>query len=724
MIAGAIFRRQGDRTLYEATPNPWVSGRHMVEGPELAIEVPNEAFDDRNLQSALAHSLLPKGGVYLVGLPEKSASNLLHSIGHPIASKCITKYLRPRLRLWFDVKFAIQSSLDRSPLGRGAYKSFMLFFMCNLADRAIDSNLSSVLLHWMSAKILRRFRKLGSPVPQWLSDTVSQTCTGLSRIVDKRWQEIQATLPTQCSSESFPRWDLSKLNVDQDTQFSLHHINYHISTSFVNRVNDPRHSPFLPDSCFRPTFNDFLSDSDGLLPRMSSLETLGDKYVMLYDFERAVGQDIDDWVACITNVDAACEQLQSLVRRCVLDIYPHWSRGHDPDHLSIILLTIIELWIALDRLVVKEIPILADYSPEVPMYLLRGLLLRDPMSIHRFCRTYQYIHARHSAALPGSSVFSDDLTEHSFLRRYYNTSPYLQRHGAHIADTLPPGQLRANSGIYGHGFPVHFATWHFVTNLISHADFRERFPVNDSGHVYKLPMKAPETLALQEYLGNTTHTSNEALAIYTPGYCGLSSHEFLAFAHLRSGGSLQWFNILRELRSRTLDVRRQEVYLLFAQAATQVGPLDGTGELLWHQEIKDASFCNALLDELESLFVDIGVGSLDGPAMATISLLAGILASAPPIVISERAVQLLRDVRWKTFDWVHELLCNMTKSSTDKGSLELLRDIAAVCRTTFDMRSTASYKLLSSAWDIEIALSCAILIRTISLSAPSGMSDS
>ena len=74
---------------------------------------------------------------------------------------------------------------------------------------------------------------------------------------------------------------------------------------------------------------------------------------------------------------------------------------------------------------------------------------------------------------------------------------------------------------------------------------------------------------------------------------------------------------------------------MFAQAVTQVGLLDGTRELLWHQEIKDVSFCNALLDELERLFVDIGVGSSDGPAMATISLLAGILASTPSIAISE-----------------------------------------------------------------------------------------
>ena len=426
MIAGAIFRRQDSRTSYEAMPNPdpWIPWRSIVEGPELTIEVPNEAFDNRNLQSALTHSLLRKGKVSLDGVSEKLASDLLHGAGHPVKSKYITKYFHSRLPLWFDIKFAIQSFLDRSPLGHGAYKFFMLFFMCNLADHAVDSSLSSVLLHWMSAKILRHFRKLGLFIPQWLSDTASQTCTGLSWIVNKRWQEIQATLLTQCSSKSFPHWDPSKLNVDQDIQSSFHHVNYYISTSFVNCINDLQHTPFLPNSCFRLTFNNFLSDPDGLWPHMSSP---GDKYVILYDFEWAIRQDIDDWVARVTNVDEACKQLQSLVQRCVLDIYPYWSHRHDPDHLSIILLTIIELWIMLDRLIVKEIPILADYLPEVPLSLLCGLLLHDPISIHRFCHAYQYILLRLGLVTSRSSytgsvfeVISDRIRIESVVQVVFN----------------------------------------------------------------------------------------------------------------------------------------------------------------------------------------------------------------------------------------------------------------------------------------------------------------
>ena len=54
----------------------------------------------------------------------------------------------------------------------------------------------------------------------------------------------------------------------------------------------------------------------------------------------------------------------------------------------------------------------------------------------------------------------------------------------------------------------------------------------------------------------------------------LSLDEFIAWAHLQSGGSLQWLNILQGLRGRTLSLRRHPVHYLLAHAAFQVGPLD------------------------------------------------------------------------------------------------------------------------------------------------------
>ncbi|KAF8123618.1 hypothetical protein EV363DRAFT_1179571, partial [Boletus edulis] len=274
--------------------------------------------------------------------------------------------------LWFVIRFAIQSSLDHSPL---AYKAFMLFLMCNLANHAVKANLSSFLIHSMSAKILRRFNKLSS-VSQRLRDAAMHTCTSLSQTLDQRWQEFRTT------QHSSSQWDPSQLDLVKDTQPFLPHIHDYISISSVNHDSNSPQSLFFPNHRPRVTFNDFLSDpgdnsdnSDGSLS-INFLRIHSVNQVTLYDIEWAVREDIDAWVAGVTDVDKACKQLEHLVHQYQSSAqYAYSYPNSSLDNLSIMHLMIIELWIALDKLVVKEIPILANYSPEIPSDYLSGILL-------------------------------------------------------------------------------------------------------------------------------------------------------------------------------------------------------------------------------------------------------------------------------------------------------------------------------------------------------------
>ena len=57
---------------------------------------------------------------------------------------------------------------------------------------------------------------------------------------------------------------------------------------------------------------------------------------------------------------------------------------------------------------------------------------------------------------------------------------------------------------------------------------------------------------------------------------------------------------------------------------------------IWHQELQDSSFCNALLDELESLLMDASASLMDGVLMGTISLvLTRVLASSSAEDVSD-----------------------------------------------------------------------------------------
>ena len=216
---------------------------------------------------------------------------------------------------------------------------------------------------------------------------------------------------------------------------------------------------------------------------------------------------------------------------------------------------------------------------------------------------------------------------------------------------------------------------------------------------------------LQKYVDATLHTSNEVVASQADCHADISLHEFLAFGHLRSGGVLQWFNILRELRSRSLSFRCYEVHFLLAQAVSQVGPLASTG-WAWHQELQQPAFCHALLGELESLLRDVEANWLEAVTMDTVSfLLRRLLASSPDETVSLKVLELLRTIRSKVFAWVKELSAKLTRTPEDEEFRGYLRDCAAVCRSTYGVDPHLVPNLLNSADDVEVLLSSAMLIH-------------
>ena len=222
----------------------------------------------------------------------------------------------------------------------------------------------------------------------------------------------------------------------------------------------------------------------------------------------------------------------------------------------------------------------------------------------------------------------------------------------------------------------------------------------------------PEDYVCHTY---TSHTPNDVLSAQADCPTDLSLDEFIAFAHLQGAGSLRWPNIMQGPRSRSLNLRRHQVHCLLAYAAFQVGPLDPkTGEWTWHQELQDSSFCDELLDELDSLLVDTGAHSIDAVLMNTISLLlTRVLASSPSEEVSDRAVALLRSVRRKTFDWVQDLSYDLAQAPTNEERRDLLLEMAVTCRSTFDVDPATLRKAFYSTEDVDVLLSCGFFIHAL-----------
>ena len=758
-----------------------------------------------------------------------------------------------RSPLWLLIRVAIQTSVDRSSLGRDSYKQFMLYFICTLARDGKNANVSSDLLHLMTSKIIRRLSKLGSTTPDWLCEMALKTCTGLSEILDAGWKQLSA----RPSVFRNPSQD----ELIRDTQLSLLDSREYIRNVLANPDPQLLGTPFHPSHHRRGTIEDFLSSNGSFFEKAYAV----DPDVTLYDVERSVEEGIDDWCACVTNVDEACAQLEILMDRYMMKADKACTRRlKNPEDMSARLLTVIQLYVALDKLVVKEIPMLADYPPEIPVAFLERLLLRKTTSLHRLSCAYQYLSARHSRSRPGWSLLSNEFTEDSFPVRYYDQSLHLQQLKARIEDDvtkkvsgragsqleddeyqeyqqhLPRRRLAESAEVsqsplptlllhakvvvfelqcpaciriwraaaprilyhfypssFGHRtrdslkggrhllarFPalepylverqgpplriqIHFAyfnpegelqsqnapifrylvqyprrrshqlslkTGHFDTSLqdlkLEFSEPWSHFSIWKPGRRYDdwelsssltewffLPpsFPHPSCAGLGCYVRRTSHTPNHVLSAQARCPADLSLDEFIAFAHLRSGSSLQWLNILQGLRSRTLNLRRHQFYLLLANGAFQVGPLDlNTGTWIWHQELQDSCFCNALLNELDSLFVDVA-GLIDRVLMSTISLLlTRVLASSPSKGVSDRAIALLRSVRRKTFGWVLELSYDLAKEPTNQGRRNLLVSMAVTCRNTFDVDPATLHKVIYSAEDVDALLSCSFFIHAL-----------
>ena len=398
-------------------------------------------FDDEEFQSGLANFLsLPHSDLSLPPSAHPQYINtllngILRGVDRTADVPRITKRICDatqgrqgwdRSHLWLLIRVAIQMSLDRS-LGRASYKQFMLFFMCTLVRDENHATLSDDLLHLMSSKILRRLSKLGSSTPHWLSEIALGTSTRIREMLD---------------AHPSPFWNPSQDELTRDTQLSLLHSGEYIQSLLTNPDCNTVSTPFHPRRRRYGTIEDFLSPNGSFFDEEYKI----DPVLTMYDVEQSVEQGISDWLVCVTNVDEACAQIEILMDRYLLEAHKDnhgWEVQEDRSNKS---LTAIELFIVLDKLVVKEIPILADYLPEIPVAWLETLHLRKASTLHRLSCAYQYLSARHSRAHPEWSLLSNEFTEDSFPVRYYNQSPHLQQLKAHIEQEYqqhPPGKQAA-----------------------------------------------------------------------------------------------------------------------------------------------------------------------------------------------------------------------------------------------------------------------------------------
>ncbi|CAE6503446.1 unnamed protein product [Rhizoctonia solani] len=326
-----------------------------------------------------------------------------------------------RSPIWLVVRIALQTSLDSAT----TYKHFIAYYHAEILSRCYKCELfSSDLLYAMRVKMARRLYKLKGTAPHFLLETAKVAVDGVQKLLQRRWDSIQSV---QAKS---PNRDFSDIDFESAINHTLPHSRSYLKKVFQGRTSSDNPSQFTPNDTFRlQNITRFSEYADGGLSRAFS----SDPHLALFDFEASVFQNLSTWTTIATQQDKTkfCKVMSSCFRQYLNAAQTYYTA--DAADKSIMVLTLVRIWMAIDTLATDDCPLLKKFSPALPEDILDPLLIRTTQHIEQARVVQQYIRRRRvNASTDNPSIFSDKATERCFAVQYYQESPSHQQLKAKI----------------------------------------------------------------------------------------------------------------------------------------------------------------------------------------------------------------------------------------------------------------------------------------------------
>ncbi|PVF94403.1 hypothetical protein CPB86DRAFT_876435 [Serendipita vermifera] len=326
-----------------------------------------------------------------------------------------------RSPIWLLIRVALQTTLSEWGVAdEVGYKAFQAYFMAKILKNALNvppTTFTIDLLYSMNAKLARRLAKLGKCTEDNANralKTSVKIVKEASDILKQRWDEVitqwegrvQWTPPDPTAFEGC--LDLSFAN-SQDYLRQVVKRRRELDQT-LRKFDKAAIEKQLRAACAPRT-----SYIPECLPTGISGAELD---VSLFDFESWVKDHLQEWTKSPSRSEKDCLPLSKII-----DKYREVASSHyknNPEGLSLMHLCIIELWVALDRLVAKWCPLLLDYSPEIPTNYLDPLLLPYFEQYQRLYQVQKYLQERHQKAAIKSnhSVLEQLNASYSFANRF------------------------------------------------------------------------------------------------------------------------------------------------------------------------------------------------------------------------------------------------------------------------------------------------------------------
>ena len=156
-------------------------------------------------------------------------------------------------------------------------------------------------------------------------------------------------------------------------------------------------------------------------------------YLCLADLEKTLKSDVKKPFEHVGNME--------LIHSCVdlrqkMQGYQQFASSaykSDPEQLSLMLITLLEMWQAVDSIALTLYPLLAEYEPDFPQDLLYPLQATQLSDLRRVQDVENYIEHRRSVGNPHYPSVFHDVSPNSFAVRYFDQSQDMQQLAAEIS---------------------------------------------------------------------------------------------------------------------------------------------------------------------------------------------------------------------------------------------------------------------------------------------------
>ncbi|PHH88387.1 hypothetical protein CDD83_7603 [Cordyceps sp. RAO-2017] len=319
-----------------------------------------------------------------------------------------------RSSLWLFVRITLQLCMSRMAPNVTLYKEFMVVLMAGILRSDKSHQLPSDMLYCMIAKISRRLLKLNQQgrTYQWLP-MVEETLARTRSCVQNRWEDILRETAT-CSDMQ----PLSTQEFHQGTRASYPGLD----DFFIRGIPSQRLDGTV--NCFVPTQISFKVDQK-TLPCLQSSSGDDTRFHLLV-FESWVEMHLNAWLTTSIAQQATCKLLYRALKTYHGLASAHYAEN--PEALSIMVLTIMELWVAADQSACWHHSLMLAYDPEIPLELLQSLILPSRGQMERLQEVEEHVKARRDGArYRTTSIYHSFGEVQSFSVKYFEYSPRHQQ---------------------------------------------------------------------------------------------------------------------------------------------------------------------------------------------------------------------------------------------------------------------------------------------------------